>query len=321
MEPDYVEQELKVWNTETYERYSNLLKETLNPILSKTESFPLYHYTTANALCSILQKGELWLTKWNCLNDPSEFQIIHEIIEKELKTYRLKNSVFYDLISDFNQIDQALKRSEEISSSTENIFILSFTRNHDALNMWTCYSKGGYSDGYSITFNKEPDLSLINHEKSNINLNTALAFTPVTYNSQEQKSLVKSFIELLYDAFEDPETAKGGKNDRDLIIFELFWSFTHQVGCRFKHEKYAQEEEVRAILCLPESEKHLIQHRALNGIIVPYISLNFDLQSIAAVCIGPTLRNKGAFSGIQSLKHSLGLSYGIFQSKIPFRII
>ena len=313
----------EIENKMVLEKYSRLLSELLSHILSKSAPFPLYHYTSGNALCSILQNGQLWLTKWNCLNDPSEFQIIHDIIKEELKIFRLRDRDFYDLVSEYNQVEQAIKCSEEMYTCPDDIFILSFTRNYDALNMWTCYSKGGQPDGYSITFNDIPNLSVTDKEatKNIIDLKKALSFTPVTYDKQEQSKLVKSFIDLLYNAFKDPETAKEGEIDKKLIIYDLLFSFTQLVGCRFKHEKYAEEEEVRAILHLSDSEKKLVQHRALNGIMVPYVPLKFDRHAIAEICIGPTLRNKGAFSGIQSLKRTLGLSYEIFRSEIPFRLM
>lgn len=313
----------EIENKTAYEKYSCQLSGVLKPIMSKSASFPLYHYTSGNALRSILENSQLWLSKWNCMNDPSEFLLVHDIIKEELKAYREKDRAFYDLISDYNQIEKAIKCSEEMYSSNDDIFILSFTRKCDSLNMWTCYSKAGHPDGYSITFNNAPNLSVSDSDetRTKIDLKTALSFTPVTYDKQEQTSLVKSFIKLLNNAFNDAEVSKEGEEDRRLILDNLFWSFTHQVGCRFKHEKYAQEEEVRAILCLSDAEKQLIKHRALNGIIVPYVPLKFDLQSIAEICIGPTLRNKGAFSGIQSLKRTLGLSYEIFRSEIPFRLM
>jgi hypothetical protein len=50
-------------------------------------SYLLYHYTDQNGLLGIINKGSIWATHYQYLNDTSEFQKAKEILFSLLKRY------------------------------------------------------------------------------------------------------------------------------------------------------------------------------------------------------------------------------------------
>lgn len=93
---------------EAKEKYSKMLLNQIEEYFAKVNALPLCHYTGASALCSILRNHELWFTKWHSLNDPSEFQILHELINNHLKDYK-NDGEFYHLLEDINAIERYKK--------------------------------------------------------------------------------------------------------------------------------------------------------------------------------------------------------------------
>lgn len=298
-------------NEELLNRYRKELDLKLAPLLSKEAEFPLYHYTGGAALCSILCTKELWLTKWNCLNDPTEFQLIHDIIENELKEYRNKNKDFFFLLQDYNSIERAFKNDTSKWAKDYNFFILSFTRKEDSLNMWSYYGNGAVADGYSILFKSKPYRTVTVKDEQ---LSCTVSLTPVTYSASEQRDYIQKALALMHEVYINEE-----EYDRELIIDELFCRLVHSAGCRFKHEKYEEEQEVRAIVELHAGQEKYISHRVSNGVIVPYIALKMCPHSISEICISPTLQKNAAMPGLVSIRKKLGLPFDLKQSVIPYR--
>ena len=163
---DSQNEEYEVSNKALLERYCSLFISKINGIF-QTERVPfLCHYTNGASLCSLLQgkntaeniqadplravgcpsmlakqadaekegclTGEFWFTKWNCLNDPTEFRLIHDSIEEELKIYdNEENADFYRLMTSCNSWDKYTKR--DIAEDwghfmhEHDVFIASFT--------------------------------------------------------------------------------------------------------------------------------------------------------------------------------------------------
>lgn len=304
-------EEYTISNEDALKRYQENLDIILAPLLSKRGDYPLYHYTGGSALCSILKEQQLWLTKWNCLNDPTEFQLIHDIVENELKEYRNKDEKFFLLIQDYNSIERAFKNDTSKWAKDYNFFILSFTRKEDSLNMWSYYGKGAVADGYSILFKSKPYRTVTVKDEQ---LSCTVSLTPVTYSASEQRDYIQKALALMHEVYINEE-----EYDRELIIDELFCRLVHSAGCRFKHEKYEEEQEVRAIVELHAGQEKYISHRVSNGVIVPYIALKMCPHSISEICISPTLQKNAAMPGLVSIRKKLGLPFELKQSVIPYR--
>ncbi len=302
------ERELEIENKAAYEKFSKLLLEALEARFDKKVSFSLFHYTTAVALCSIMKNEELWFSKWNSMNDPTELQRLHEIFDIYIEEYKTHTD-FYNMLKDYNSFENYVKRSDEVKWYKEyDAYVFSFTRRKNQLNMWLRYANARQDDGYSIEFN---DVFDYNNTDYSINL------IPVVYDRVKQETIVKELLQDLYCAYNDSTLLEKGRWDRDLIMAYLFDDAVKRICGSFKDSAYEDEDEVRAILHL--SNKKLIKHRTASGRIVPYVPVKFNTSKIKSVTISPTLRYRFALPGLRALKNSLGLDFDIVQSEILFR--
>lgn len=300
--------EPEIINVSAYEQNRlNLLGKVDRHFADKLK-FPLFHYTRAVSLCSILSNKELWFTKWNSLNDPTELKIIHDIIARHLQGYD-KESEFYRMIDTYNSVERYSKRADVTKWYNEhNVFISSFSTKGDALDMWSCYTGASQDDGYAIAISDLVGLRSVDYY---------IQWIPVIYDKKEQEDLIECLIRDLYDVYIDPELSREDEYDRNLIMSYLFDDVARCVGAAFKHSAYEDEAEVRAVLHL--INKNCIKHRASGGIIVPYVPVKIDASKIESVRISPALRYRDAISGLKSLRYDLNLSFKIEQSEIPYR--
>lgn len=190
-------------------------------------------------VCATSHVGEFWFTKWNCLNDPTEFMLIHGYIEEWIKKHKSDCESFCNIISTCNAWENYVK-----SNITEDwglfrhecdVFVSSFTQNDDLLNMWNGYAYVSASDGYSITFDSCP----FNESKDNYEIQ----YASVIYCEAHHRQIVNALMNLLRDVYESKEVNKEGNEDRDLIICTLFGEIISRIGGCIKHPAYKEERK------------------------------------------------------------------------------
>lgn len=91
-----------------------------------------------------------------------------------------------------------------------------------------------------------------------------------------------------------------------------------------KTTDFSDEKEYRLVqysnFCKDEKFKNKdIKYRCKNGVIIPYTEIEFDINLIEAVIIGPSINNNILIDGLLSLKESLGLKFDISSSKVTLR--
>lgn len=297
-------------NSIALEKHKEKIFNRIRDSLNERDTSNLFHYTSAAGLLSILKSSELWFTKWNCLNDASEYKIVHALIENCLSEFADDND-FVDLIRDYNSFELSTKNNGERWNIEHNVFIASFSYAKDRLNMWNYYTKSAESDGYSIQFDNIAFQT--NKENYSITVNS------VIYDENQQIELVRSLLHELYDSYKNEDLSQGGVDERDMIISHLYDLVVSNIGCLLKHKAFKGEDEVRAILHLKNGSENKIQYRTSNGIIVPYIVAGFNRSCISEIMISPSLTNKNAIMGLRDFKNNQKCDFRISQSNIPFR--
>lgn len=63
----------------------------------------IYHYTTIDALINIVKNNELWVTKWNYLNDIDEFKVALDACVEILKEEKIKPEIIQDIVKNVNE--------------------------------------------------------------------------------------------------------------------------------------------------------------------------------------------------------------------------
>lgn len=271
------------------EKQAKLLFDDYSKHMPPTYEGFLYHYTSNDAYQKILFSSgniELWASRYDCLNDASEGSLVLPLYKEVCKKMKSKNLISEELYNFLNQITPEEKEffmfqkgkgyyGKECEYDT---YVCSFSKNKDSLAMWNYYSKDNKYGGYSIGINN--DLSyVLNKYDANIYL------FKVIYNKQAQEKLIENFI---LD-FKDLDFKKC-----DLIIKYHIRTYLSRLSLLFKHNCFQHEDEVRAVIRIPKKtiqgskkQPFITKYRTSNGILIPYIVLEFPKELLCEIMIGP----------------------------------
>lgn len=286
----------------------------------------LFHYTSINALESIMRHSRLWVTRSDFLNDRSEMHYLRDIINGVCSRIFYPDNMVHKIF-----LDSLLKmiHSDFFSNSyIKNTFILSLTENSDSLSLWSNYSK---HDGYNIGLNVE-------------NLRMCLpvmGFSEgrILYNQENQINIIKDEIIKVFDIWKNECDTNDIQFLSKILQETLLLRFMHY-ALFFKHPAFCQEEEYRiafsrgSIKMLNEHKPEVVEdkywfekYRTANGVFVPYLDIpvRYGLGPsgkipLSSICIGPKNNMDNAEVGIKTFIDSLGFTgVSIRKSAIPLR--
>ncbi len=73
--------------------------------------------------------------------------------------------------------------------------------------------------------------------------------------------------------------------------------------------EFSDEQELRIVRFIKNKESNLhLLHRVKNGILIPYVEIGFDINSIKKIIIGPCTHKDLAEKGLRSLLKRLNLN-------------
>ena len=226
-------------------------------IAQMDEGEKIYHYTTIDALINIVSRKELWVTKWDYLNDMDELTVAEDVCAVVLREENVKSEVIQD-------VKKYIKENIRGSALSDSYYICSFSRNRDSQLLWSNYSN---YDGINIE---------VDFAKFRENLDLSIMWDGlVNYDLESQKEcLIKTF----YDEFIDVDDFGNIKSLKEInnlqgeayellishmsIICELYSMF-------FKRSCFKGEDEYRFVLTVDKEQK--INFRNKNSIVIPYI--------------------------------------------------
>lgn len=282
----------------------------------------LYHYTSINALESILRNNCLWITNSNFLNDKTE--LIYSIdLFKELF-----DSKKYDFINAKDMERYVIIINDILS----NCYIFSSSTNNDSLALWGNYSK---YDGYNIEFDLdtffkrqiESKIFLVCNDKDaklipiggkssdDIEDSSYILSGEVIYNIDQQKEIISdvfSCINSLYQILktyphitEQDESTIHSRVLRAIAVLSDYMQL-------FKNPCFASEQEKRIIFQIGKN-LDVIKYRTSYGSFIPYIIVKFEDLPITGVNVGPKNNIDIAFEGLKLFIKSEG--YKIISNK------
>ena len=127
----------------------------------KYENIELYHYTSIEALKSIVENKTIRLTDYRFLNDPNELNMAMDHFKDYLKFEKGKPSLSQERINKIIKILEHIKAGGKINlvgtdkfiegrkilayknEPASYLYILSLTQKNDDLALWTMYGKAG----------------------------------------------------------------------------------------------------------------------------------------------------------------------------------
>ena len=282
----------------------------------------IYHYTTLDALKSIVENRSIRLTDYRFLNDPQEVTYCMKYIKELLQTYDDSNPTIANIKRMVFNLEQGLfdytimfkdargnTSFAKIQNVNGHIYILSLTHNNDQLAMWDRYGK----DGCRLSLN---DLKLFEHlavravRKNHFMANAVQVINnPVIYN--DDFNSIKSSIEFLAKYPDDLNLPQN--------VLQLF--LLH------KDKAYEDEKEFRIVIGFPDSMLDSNVRKvftAKNDIIKPQLELtNIPIEEILEdVLISPYNTSDRAIVSVQEfLEFNLHKKIPVHKSQIKIRSI
>lgn len=286
----------------------------------------LYHYTSGDALKSIVENKELWVTNAQYQNDELEREYALDLIDGIDKRLAKKHGASYQPINIRTTV------VDRIDSMKESSFIISFSLSPDSYPLWMNYSNG---DGYCIGFSPRvihdtlESLKRENRSKCEDDVLSGIKIYAgkVIYAVRTQRRIVKDILESRHRDICD------GYGELELLVK---YAFTLELLVYLlKHPSYSCEDEFRIVFQLfTWNDKDFayvieplkITHRMTDKTIAPKIKVRLNSEilpyAITNVLIGPKLKSDIAIPGVYSLLQSNG--FRIFEncikkSNIPLR--
>lgn len=314
------------------ELYSNLIDE--KGMYGKV----LYHYTSPEALISILKQAEnkkecdtisLHFTRADCLNDKTEgnefFKLYKETLDQLLEENQFSRE-FYDFLCNIEH--KNIFWSEEDPFSLYpfkecDTFICSFSEGSDSLAMWNYYSKNDQYEGYNlgIQFKEKSELS-----KSFLNLevDAEIALFRVIYDSNKIKECLGEFILKLFEKCDLKCEIDRYCIENDIRLASTILRYI------VKNKAFKHEEECRFLINVAkENCSDIIDFRAKKGILIPFINAEFEKKFLKRITIGPLIEKEIAQNTLEIFlkKNGYKLQYDgstddgiqIKSSEVPIR--
>lgn len=226
----------------------------------------IYHYTDLNAVKSITENAEVWLTDYRYLNDKEEFSKGYEILLNALENYKNDSEKYPEkYLVDIQEAVEFISGDSFEKSERNKIFVSSFSRVPDLLNQWRSY--GMYCLELDEDFFRDDDVEVLEcHYIQHIN--DAL-----------------DYAEKLIEFYILPKLLKIWQQNKHWVSVELS-ALIDIYALSFKHEAFSSEHEIRFVLSC-SSDDNRIAFRVRGDMLIPYIPLKFDPQLLRTIWIGP----------------------------------
>lgn len=256
----------------------------------------LYHYTGLHSLMGMLETNDLWMSKGNFLNDSSELvyfsDVLKTVISKMEDQKETRSEQFF-----IPEIKASMERFlQEVDRNGFEVYIFSLSHTQDSLALWYNYAKG---DGYNLGFSTEKLLDKVSGLPGGADMLHGL----VEYDRQRQELILLDFLMAAFKAasqYEEPEVKK--------VLPDHFFSIIAICAIFFKDPAFKSEEEYRiALMNRNEDPKSAVRFRAQNGVIIPYIAVDFGGNlPLGHITIGPKNNIDIAERGMEHYLRSKG---------------
>jgi hypothetical protein len=237
----------------------------------KRKDVLLSHYTDYASLEGIFRSGDLWCTSIRHLNDRSEYHYVHDMAQEQLTA--AGNAAAGDLRTKLEGIGRGIagvstqvsKVAQEMAA-TGTYFVFSLSTRTNDLSQWRAY--GGRGNGVELRFSRneldrlrKPDFVLLKCD----------------YRLAALRERLSSVVgEATTRICAIAGTGHHGDKLPGQELWQVrtwFWQQILEMAPRFKHPKFAAEQEWRMVSKpgnsgLPDSKANF---RIRNGHIVPYV--------------------------------------------------
>lgn len=227
----------------------------------------LFHYTDVYAVKSILENRKLWLTDVRFLNDSTEVREGFDYLLGYLDHQLSRNPGSRDLNAAMSYIKQIVNKGEDYGLDRRPLFVSSFSLAGDLLSQWRAYGS------YSVEFDSDAMGDKI---------------SKCIYGQDEK--LLEALSPALSQVIEIGRSITSNDGYIDPDGQEALAEFIG-LAATLKNESFSEEQEYRVIMgnnVDPEIENGCeVKYRVRGGLLIPYLELEFDLECIRSITVGP----------------------------------
>jgi hypothetical protein len=278
----------------------------------------LYHYTTQEGLCGIIQQRKMWATEIRYLNDSQEFEyalaFTIEALQALRKKYPAEDRTFLD------ECERQLKQIRGSLADTGDIpiFVCSFSSRGNLLSQWRGYC--GSNSGYSLGFDFEKVNAIAQYNN--------LALSQCLYHEADQMDKIKELIETnrtVYETRRDPAfTGPVGAHPGTVVAASsAFVSNFLRVAPTLKDPRFKEESEWRLTSFDPKGS-YAMHFRGGKSTLIPYVEFPLTGEDgcfpLTKIFVGPTPLKELSKHSVRHLLRAGGIEGCEVQtSSIPYR--
>ncbi len=267
----------------------------------------LYHYTTVDALLSILQHNALWATHIRYMNDTSEQKVLWDLLRTKAKS----------LLANANHpnnewLGQVLEAADDPQQT--DVFAVCFSKDGgNRLSQWRGYSQGrGVSIGFNIFALRECCDSFCARWRSIApeGSHGGAMLLPAIYVGRSESD---EHLDKVTSRFLTEPSVVGEESRQSLSKSVSFFA------ANTKHAAFEEEKEWR-IMLFDHMVPQPVKFRTRGSMVVPYREFEFQSSIVSAIhriIVGPGPHQK---ENRESLERLTGLSDDqIVLSDTPYR--
>lgn len=265
-----------------------------------------YHYTSPEALVSIMSKASIRFTHCAFLNDIEEYMYIYEVLKEIIKEKEDKevsdfiNGMFDRIDRDYTNVIFKPKGGKWYSPDSADYYVLSGSNEQDSLSLWNYYVKNNDYCGYAIRFDVA---GLCKKIEPFLPTNGECLAGKVVYDSSDQKRIIINYTKKILDDF---SIQIKNTDCSDSVIDDLqeaFFDFIQRTRLFFKRKGFENEQEVRLVILTDidkDKDGFSTGYNVTKGIVKPYIEYSFSPERlpIKEIELSPTIEKTIGKKGI-----------------------
>jgi hypothetical protein len=297
---------------------SQPIESVSSSLFSSSPTDILYHYTSLDALVSIVPGGKLWASDVHYLNDSSELHHAVQLFVRDVHTRQQSDPPS----SDVALLWQLSSWLQGRLASGHLLFVACFTEAGDLLSQWRGYTP--HARGVSLGFSSSHLLECANVQ--------GFAFGRCIYQQSEQQRIAHAAMQAVIDSAKAVGPAPPSEAHPSQSFHPVFTAAEPHllmIAALLKHQAFEAEKEWRAVSAyVSDYVNSPVHHRAGRTTLVPY--WQFDLHrpgmdgiGIESAVLGPTPHPALALQALdQFLAHnkvSGGKMRRTSVSQVPYR--
>lgn len=288
----------------------------------------VFHYTSLEAMTSIIRSKSIWCTAIPYLNDSQERSFLLDAVKRRLPELK-KNDTTIDQSLLFPRMDAA-----DVSNATtfaEEQFVACFAENSDSLMHWRAYcpQKNGLAIGFSTKKLRQAELAETPQEGMVV---PQISFGRVGYIDT---SKTEEIDRVIYTAYQLAKSEITKETTHAYTLNDFFEWILKSIACGSKYKAFEVEDEFRLLVHNVKFRENNIQFRAVSSTLIPYLAVtipvelngrrHFDFQerypwdAVESVVIGPTPNMQLTRRSVEAFFALRGMQVQITESRIPYR--